>query len=144
MSYPLWILVANGSRARAFERQGLHQPLLELHNWVHPATRLRASELHLDHPGPGHRGRGALGPRVEQRHKARHAFAHELSQWLQERVARQNQGALALFVSNPFLGELMAELPQTLRKHVCASHPVDLTDLPFDALASRLRQDYRL
>ena len=144
MSHPLCIIVANGSQARAFERQGVHEPLVELHNWVHPQTRMHASELSLDHPGPGHSGRGGLAPRMEQRHKARHQFAHELSQWLQARLSGQTQGAVALFSSNPFLGELMAELPQALHRQVCASHPTDLTDLPFDALDERLRKDYLL
>jgi len=144
MSHPLWIVVANGSRARAFERSGALEPLVELQNWVHPQTRMHASELSWDYPGPGHSGRGGLTPRMEQRHKARNQFAHELSQWLQAQVARQNRGMLALFSSNPFLGELMAELPDTVHRHVCASHPTDLTALPFQALDERLRKDYRL
>jgi hypothetical protein len=144
MPHPLWIVVANGSRARAFERSGAHEPLIEVHNWVHPQTRMHANELSLDHPGPGHSGRGGLTPRIEQRHKARNQFAHELSQWLQARLAQKNQGQVALFSSNPFLGELMAELPESVHTHVCASHPTDLTGLPFQALDERLRQDYRL
>jgi protein required for attachment to host cells len=144
MSHPLWIVVANGSCARAFERSGAQEKLVELQNWVHPQTRMHASELSLDHPGPGHSGRGGLTPRIEQRHKARNQFAHELSQWLQAKVAHQNQGKLAVFSSNPFLGELMAELPATVHKCVCASHPTDLTALPFQALEERLRKDYRL
>lgn len=144
MSHPLWIIVANGSCARAFERRSVHGPLVELHNWVHPTTRMRASALSLDHPGPGHRGRGGLAPRIEQRHKARNQFAHELSQWLQSQVARQQLGTVALLASNPFLGELVAELPKAVHRQVCASHPTDLTSLPLPLLEARLRQDYRL
>lgn len=144
MPHPLWIVVANGSSARAFERKGAREPLVELQHWLHPQTRMHASELSHDHPGPGHSGRGGLTPRIEQRHKARAQFAHELSKWLQAKVALQNQSRLALFSSNPFLGELMTELPETVRQHVCASHPTDLTSLPFQALQERLRQDYRL
>lgn len=144
MSHPLWIVVANGSSARAFERSGAREPLVELQNWVHPQTRMHASELSLDHPGPGHSGRGGLTPRIGQRHKARNQFAHELSQWLQAKVAGQNQGSVAVFSSNPFLGELMAELPKSVHKQVCVSHPTDLTALPFQTLDERLRKDYRL
>lgn len=144
MSHPVWIVVANGSDARAFERRGAHEPLIELHHWEHPQTRMHASELSRDHPGPGHSGRGGLTPRIEQRHKARQQLAHTLSQWLQARLAQQNQGRVVLFSSNPFLGELMAELPEAVHTHVCESHPTDLTALPFQALDERLRQVYRL
>lgn len=144
MPHPLWIIVANGSCARAFERSGVHAPLVELQRWEHPPTRLRASALSQDHPGPGHSGRGGLAPRIEQRHKARNQFAHELSLWLQARMARQQLGTVALVASNPFLGELVAELPKAVHRQVCASHPTDLTRLPLPLLEARLRQDYRL
>lgn len=144
MSHPLWIVVANGASARVFERSGPQAPLIDLHHWEHPQTRMHASELSFDHPGPGHSGRGGLTPRIEQRHKARQQLAHELSQWLQARLAKQNQGQVALFATNPFLGELMSELPEALHTHVCASHATDLTHVPFQALDEHLRRDYRL
>jgi hypothetical protein len=144
MSQPVWIVVANGASARAFERRSAQGPLVELQHWEHPQTRMHASELSRDHPGPGHSGRGGLTPRIEERHKARQQFAQVLSQWLQARLGQQNQGQVALFSSNPFLGELMAELPEGVHTHVCASHPTDLTSLPFQALDERLRRDYRL
>ena len=144
MSQPVWIVVANGASARAFERRGALAPLIELQHWSHPQTRMHAAELSRDHPGPGHSGRGGLTPRIEERHKARQQFAHELSQWLQARLAQHPQGQVALLSSNPFLGELMAALPEGVHTHVCASHPIDLTHLTFQALDECLHRDYRL
>lgn len=144
MSYPLCILVANGSQARAFQRNAGREPLVQLAQWVHPQTRVHASELTFDHPGPGHAGRGGLAPRVDIRHKARSQFAQQLIHWIEARMAHQEMGCLALFASNPFLGELMVLLPQTLHQHVCARHPTDLTSLPIQDLDHRLRHEFRL
>ena len=46
-----WVLVANAARARCFVRDQQNNALKELCSFVHPASRLKASEL--DAPGFG-------------------------------------------------------------------------------------------
>ena len=45
MPTPVWIVVANGSRARVLQRNGQGEPLVELRDWVHPATRQHRQDL---------------------------------------------------------------------------------------------------
>jgi protein required for attachment to host cells len=56
-------------------------------------------------------------------------FAHEVGEHLERNAQLGNFGSLAIFASNPFLGELKAELgPATLRL-LSRARDVDLTNV---------------
>ena len=52
--------------------------------------------------------------------------------------------ALALFVSNPFMGELLSHLDASVQHTLVAQHVLDLTSLNVTELDERLRSEFRL
>lgn len=144
MPSPIWILVANGSRARLVQRNAAHAHLTELRQWTHPATRLHPREGLGPDRQSGIRGRSALASHGKTEDKERHAFALEVCKWLNQALDGHGVEGIALMASNPFLGELMACSKGKLRTRLRATHAVDLTDLPVVELEQRLRERYRL
>ena len=144
MPQPVWIVLANGSRARVLQRLPPNQTLTELKDWAHPATRAHRQDLVGGHRQSGIRGRSGLAERSPAQDRERGAFAQEICQWLTQAIHQHEVGSIALLASNPFLGELVAQCQGTLHKHLCATHAVDLTRLPLNTLAQRLHDDYRL
>lgn len=144
MPLPVWIVVANGSRARVLQRDGHAGALTEIRDWVHPATRQHSQDLGNGHRQSGIRGRSGLAERSTAQNHERSAFAHEICEWLAHGLNTQQAGSVALLASNPFLGELIAHGQGRLHGHLCAAHAVDLTALPLPQLAQRLHQDYHL
>ena len=144
MPLPVWIVVANGSRARLLQREGHAGALTEVRNWVHPATRAHHQDLPGGHRQSGIRGRSGLAERSPAQNRERSAFAQEICEWLAQGLYTRQAGSVALLASNPFLGELIAHGQGRLHGHLCAAHAVDLTALPLPQLAQRLHEDYRL
>ena len=144
MPLPVWILVANGSRARLLQRTPPDHELVELRDWVHPATRQHHPDLQGGHRQSGIGGRTGLAERSPAQDRERMAFAREISQWLVHALQREPVGSVALLASNPFLGTLVAQGQGALHQRLCATHAVDLTSLPLPELSQRLRHDFRL
>ena len=144
MPQTLWIVVANGSRARLFERSRHDAPLTELKDWVHPATREHRQDMVGKHRQSGMRGRSGLAERSPFHDRERGSFAAEICDWLTHAVQAHEVEHIALLASNPFLGELVAHGQGHLARHLCGTHAVDLTNLPVDQLGQRLKQTYRL
>ncbi len=144
MPLPLWIVVANGSRARVLERKHPGEALTQVREWSHPATRQQGQEAGHGHRHGGIRGRSGLIARSTAHDKERAVFAREICRWLAHSLNTHAMGSVALLSSNPFLGDLVSHGEGELHKHLCATHEVDLTDLPLPALAQRLHQDFRL
>lgn len=139
-----WILVANASQARLFERPSLTQPLVELAAWVNPASRSPARDTERAPLGHSVAGRAGLAPRADLKQLHRSAFAKELAQHLQDALRGHRMRSLALFVSNPFLGELLAHLDAPVRKAIAAQQVLDLTALSPTELDKRLRTDFQV
>ena len=138
------ILVANASQARLFERASLSEPLIELADWVNPASRMPARDTERAPLGQSLAGRAGLAPRVDLKHLHRCAFAQELAAYLREVVLSHRMKSLALVVSTPFMGELFRHLDISVQKVLCARHVRDLTSLSLTDLDQRLRSDFRL
>jgi protein required for attachment to host cells len=139
-----WILVANAAQARVFERTSFTAPLVEVADWVHTESRMSASETERTPLGHSLAGRAGLAPRTDLKQKHRSAFAHTLAAYLHEAVLTHRVNALALVVSNPFMGELLAHLDASVHKAVVAQHVLDLTSLSVTELDPRLRSEFRL
>ena len=144
MPQPVWILVANGSRARLLQRDRLADPLFEVKDWVHPQTRQHAGTQEGEHRTSGIKERSGLAPRQTPKDHERAQFAREICEWLHKGVSTHHIGAVAVFASNPFLGELMSHGNGPLQQHLCASHALDLTQLTMPELDQRLQREYRL
>ncbi len=144
MSLKHWILVANASHARLFERSTFAEPLVELADWVNPASRTQARETERAPLGQSLAGRAGLAPRADLKQLHRSAFAQVLARHLHEALLDQRMKSLALMVSNPFMGELLAHLDASVQKAIGAQHVLDLTALNLTELDKRLRTDFRM
>ena len=144
MSQKHWILVANASQARLLERASFAEPLVELTAWRHPASRMRASETERAPLGHSEAGRAGLAPRANLKQAHRSEFAKTLAKYFQEAVLHHRFNALAVFVSNPFMGELMSHLDVQVQRAVAVKHVLDLTSLNLTELDQRLRSEFCL
>ncbi|HEX5697973.1 MAG TPA: host attachment protein [Rhodoferax sp.] len=128
-----WILIANGERARCFERAPDHS-LTELSDFVHPHASLAGAAGGGDLTGAAGKGHGRTGhagtqfePRTEAQDKARAGFAKELADYLNDAVATQRCSALVLIASSQMLGEIKPLLSQAASKTLTRSVASDLT-----------------
>lgn len=144
MSNTLWVVVANGSRARLLERPAPSDALREIRVWDHPEMREHGAPTHTAHRTSGTHGRSGLAPPQSNKTHLREQFADEIGDWLRHALNTQGQRPLAVIASNPFLGALLSHGNGWLSRRVCAHHPLDLTGLPLAQLDERLRREFRL
>jgi len=135
--------VANASRARLFRRDSQTAPLLALATLEHAESRLKASQLADDRPGreaaDNSSGGNSYAPHSDVRRKEHQRFAREIGQRLDAGLAAGEFDALWLFASNPFLGELKAQLSEAVGKRVHVALDSDLTALGLAEIEQRLR-----
>jgi hypothetical protein len=144
MAQKHWILVANASHARVFERTSFTEPLVEVTDWLHPESRMPASETERSPLGHSEAGRAGLAPRSDLKHLHRSEFAATLAKYFHDAVLNHRVNALALFVSNPFMGALLSHLDAAVQHTLVAQHVLDLTSLNVTELDKRLRREFRL
>lgn len=141
MPKPLWILVANASVAHCFERESPTAPLVPVAHFAHPESRMHTRDLETDRGGRTQKddaGRTSFVPRTDPKEREREEFAREIARALEEGVLAHRCNGIALFASNPFLGELQAHLANGARKALAASHAVDLTSFVGRELEDRV------
>ena len=136
-----WILVANASHARLFERSSVNEPLVELADWLNPESRIQARETERAPLGHSSFGRTGLAPRSDLKQHHRSEFAQTLAAYFREAVLNQGLNALVLVASHPFMGELLLHLDAPVQKTIVAKHALDLTSLNVTALDKRLRTE---
>ena len=144
MPLPVWILVANGSRARLLQRTPSDHALTELRDWVHPATRQHRQDLPSGHRQSGIRGRSGLAERSRVQDRERAAFAQEIGHWMAHALRTQSVSRVALFASKPFLGDLITQAQNGWHCPLSSTHALDLTSLSLPELERRLHQDFGL
>jgi protein required for attachment to host cells len=124
-----WVLVANAARARCYERDPDNGAMRELQGFIHPASQLKGHDLGSDRPGLAHKGIAStqFAPPTDLHEKEHAQFARELSQFLEQAVLAHRFDRLTLLASNPFLGELKAQLGPGSLRALDAGIPLDLT-----------------
>lgn len=124
-----WVLVANAARARCFVRDQQNNALKELCSFVHPASRLKASERGKDRGGQVRKSQAStqFAPHTDPRDKEHAAFARELADYLEEAARANRYPGVALIASKSFLGDLREHLGDATRHLLTASAPLDLT-----------------
>ncbi|MBK6470089.1 MAG: host attachment protein [Betaproteobacteria bacterium] len=135
-----WVVVANAARARIFQRDDENQALREIADHVHTPSRQKATELTDDRPGRALKGNAstAFAPHTDPREREHKRFAHEVAQTLEEAALANRIPGLVLLASNPFLGELKAELGDAARRLLKHSTPIDLTMFQHAELEQRV------
>lgn len=141
-----WIVLANTARARICERDAAGG-LTELADLVHPESRQKGSELNADRGGHAQKGHGgddhhgtSLDSRVDPRRKAQQAFAREVAAYLEAAVKDGRCASWVLMASDPFLGELKAELGQGAQRALRRAVGHDYSALTGRELAQRVRE----
>jgi protein required for attachment to host cells len=141
---PEWILIANAAHARLLAReQG--SPMVVLQSFEHPSSRGKVSELADDKMGRENSDRSfggaAYQPRVDTKQKEHTRFARELAGHLEQQAQQGSFRSLAIFASNPFLGELKAELGTAAARLLSASHDLDLTSFGLTEVEQRIARE---
>jgi protein required for attachment to host cells len=107
-----WVLLANASRARLFERDAENGAMRELAAFVHPASRVKGSAL--GHDRPGHAAKGVMGTNFEPvtslKEREKQHFAQQLAEHVEAAALDARMLRWMLIASSPFLGRLRAVL----------------------------------
>ena len=129
----IWILVADGSRASLFSRDG--DRLEELEGWDNPEGRLAGSESQTDSLGSARPGSSMTPPTDPKRH-SQEVFAKQLAAVLRERSSGYQR--LVLVAAPKFLGDLRQQLDASVQKKIVAEFAKDLTQLSAHELVPHL------
>jgi len=143
---PTWILLANASKAACLASVDGKTHLQPLAEFDDPLGRATGRELGDDRSGyesmgPG-RGSASYTPRTDAKTKEHDSFARQLANHLNDAIAAHRCDALAIFASNPFLGEIKSHLSEQSMKALRAAIATDLTS--FDAREIERRVDHAL
>jgi protein required for attachment to host cells len=137
-----WVLLANGARARLFERDPDNGALRELASFVHPAARAKGSALGRDRPGLVAKGRGEtqFAPHTAAKEREHEHFARELARHVEEAALAARMPGWVLLASNPFLGRVLAALGDAARLRLTRHAAADLTTLRGPDLEKRVAE----
>lgn len=134
----LWILVADGARARMFSLVKGVGPMTEIEDFINPDGRLAGRDLSRERPPSVHDGFGAhrqsIEPQTSQRDKAAGQFARELNTVLEQGCLQRRYQDLVVMAPPRFLGTLKAALDKQVRACVVAELPKDLTEADSQAI----------
>ncbi|MGV3655182.1 MAG: host attachment protein [Noviherbaspirillum sp.] len=140
-----WILVADSSRARIFEREGLQQPLREVQDFNNSPGHAAADELRTDNTGrfvgrsdrtQGHTSEPATTP-VQHENEL---FAISLAQFLDKAHEEQRYGGLCLIAPPKFLGLLHKHLKKNVLKTVEDELPKDISKFTPQEIETYIRE----
>lgn len=138
---PDWILVANATHARLIQKEP-GCPIVALHTFEHPSSRVRASVLGDAPAGRAVSGHGfggaAFEPHTDAHRKELQAFARDIAQHLEQAAQAGSLHRLVVLASSPFLGELRSALGPATQRLLAVSHDVDLTAFALGELEGRL------
>jgi protein required for attachment to host cells len=138
-----WILIANSSRARLFERRARSGALKLLREYRHPEGRERAEALVSDQPGHVHQGFGGnlstYEPPTSPKRNSQQHFALELARDLEHGAAQGVYEALIVSASSPFLGVLKKRLAAQVKARLQRTLDKDYTTASARQLAGYLR-----
>ena len=137
-----WALVADGQRARIFQRRAPAGPWAELESEALAQRDPPSRESGRDRPGRVHESVGAARHAIEPRSDPHEAAKTEVARRLVARLAQAagegRFGRVALVAPPAFLGELRAALPPALAQAVLGTLDKDLTRHPPAAVIEQL------
>ncbi|GIX22553.1 MAG: host attachment protein [Gammaproteobacteria bacterium] len=138
----IWVLVADGHRARFFETDKPRGALKEFDDALEPRAVLPENRLDRDEPGQSFdrkgQGRHVVEPKTDPKKAVKDAFARELAERLEKAHATGRFDKLVLVCPPPFLGLLRAHLSETVKRVVSLEVDKDLTTLNAQDLRAHL------
>jgi len=139
-----WILVANASVARCYTREHANSPFKVVAEFEDALGRAKGSDLVGDRAGYEAVGRDRAGtafsPHMDPRKKEHETFARQLAQFLNGAIAARRCEQIAIFASNPFLGEIKALLDEHAARALVRSLALDLTSFTGAELSRRIEE----
>jgi len=141
-----WFVLANGSRAQAYQKRKQDSGYDQVRIWDAPEARMRDAELGEDKPGRAFAGAGAAqrsgmerdGKDDSPKEHAKRDFLEALAHDLAAALAAKEMDSLAIIAPAPVAQALTAHLPGSARKAVTAEEHHDLTSLPHGDIFDRL------
>ena len=137
-----WIVIANAASARIFRREAANGPLIPVETLTHDRSRMHVSTLETDRPGShaadNGRGLNHFEPRCDARRKEHQRFAKEIAQKLDAGLKNGEFSSLTLFASNPFMGELKAQLGEAVAQRLKLALNNDLSHVGLAELDRRV------
>jgi protein required for attachment to host cells len=138
----IWILSANGGKARIFSAESPTADLVEIATITHPESRLRAKELASDRPGRAFDtagvGRHAMSSQVDAKEQEQIRFAREIVDRLDQGRVEGDFEHLVVVAAPGFLGHLRATMAGPLQAMVSAELVKDYTELSARELREQL------
>lgn len=135
-----WILIADGARARIFQRDGRSGPLTPAtdHDFARPLMPSR--EIISDKPGRGQGANGSHGmpPRVDAHEQEKQDFAREVAQFINGEVGKNRFDELIVVAPPKTLGDLRGDFSDQARSRIRGELGKDLTHLPVHELPDHL------
>lgn len=139
-----WIVVADGAKARIFQRSGRHGPLAPVPGeyFVEPEARRPTRDIGADRPGrvqeSANAARHAMEPRVDWHRFAKAQFAKGVASALETAALAGKYDSLILVAPPQALGDLRGALGGKTHALVEAEIGKDLTNLPDHELPAYL------
>ncbi len=134
MTKATWLMVANSSEARLFERSAPTGELHQLMQWSHPSSREHLVPAHHQHRHSGTQDRAGLAPRETVKHHERQIFSREIAAWLKREIGVAAPSELVVFAAPAFLGHLKSAFATALPQQDVTYRPQNLSGLSRQAL----------
>jgi len=137
-----WIIVADASRARIFEKAAASEDIHEKETFTHPASRLHEQELTSDLPGRAFdskgEGRHAMGAKHDPKQNEAEEFARQLADHVEKARVDHRFDKLNIIAAPAMLGHLRAAMSDEARKLVTLELDKDLTQHSIEDIQQHL------
>lgn len=144
----IWIVVADGVRARLFQAEKRTGPLVERNDIANPDARLPERELVTDTRGRGNGGSGgdrrhAYGEDYDEHDRQKALFAKDLGRRLEKLRAKGELELLYVIAEPGFLGLLRREMGKQLAACVKGELNQRITTDKVEEIREMLPKDMR-
>jgi protein required for attachment to host cells len=137
-----WVIVADASRARIFEKSGTSKEIHERETFSHPESRLHERDLTSDLPGRAFdsegAGRHAMGAKHDPKQNETLEFARQLAEHIEKARSEKRFGHLNIIAAPAMLGDLRDALSDETRKLVTTEIDKDLTQHSIEDIQQHL------
>lgn len=140
----IWVLIADGQRARLFETTGRYAPLTQALDQEFIGNALPSREINADRPGRyssriGGERHAMDSPTDPHRHEKRE-FARQLAEEMEEYHKKNRFDQLIIVAPPQTLGDIRAEMTEALKQCVRGELNKDLTKIPVLELPEYLEE----
>jgi protein required for attachment to host cells len=141
-----WILIADSSRARIFEKKEREKHLTEVEDFVDAEGRATSKELRSDGRGrfygKGERDQGHTAePAVSPVEHENDLFAHTLARYLDDARKANSYNRLYLIAPPKFLGLIRASLEDEVKKMVHGELQKDISTLSAQEVEGYVKEE---